>query len=228
MIEFQDASVVAPGTNVRILEPTTLTLAERRVAIIGANGSGKSTLARLINGLVLPSTGSVRVEGHDTRHDAAAVRRAVGFLFTDPSAQLIMPTAGEDVALSLRRTVKGKDDRARAAAAALESIGLGDKGGVSVHALSGGQRQLLALAGVLAVAPSIIVADEPTTLLDLRWRAHVDALLAGLDQQVIEVTHDLDAASRADRVIVMDAGAVAFDGRPRAAVAAYRRLMAGT
>jgi len=228
MIEFQDASVVAPGTNVRILEPTTLTLAERRVAIIGANGSGKSTLARLINGLVLPSTGSVTVEGHDTRRNGAAVRRAVGFLFTDASAQLIMPTAGEDVALSLRRTVKGRDERARAAAAALESIGLGDKGGVSVHALSGGQRQLLALAGVLAVAPSIIVADEPTTLLDLRWRAHVDALLAGLDQQLIEVTHDLDAASRADRVIVMDSGAVAFDGRPRAAVAAYRRLMAGT
>jgi biotin transport system ATP-binding protein len=227
MIEFQDASVVAPGTTVRILEPTTLALAERRVAIIGANGSGKSTLARLINGLVLPSTGSVTVDGHDTRRDAAAVRRRVGFLFTDPSAQLIMPTAAEDVALSLRRTVKGKDERARAAVVALESIGLGDKGSVSVHALSGGQRQLLALAGVLAVGPSIIVADEPTTLLDLRWRAHVDALLAGLDQQVIEVTHDLDAASRADRVIVMESGSVAFDGKPRAAVAAYRRLMAG-
>jgi biotin transport system ATP-binding protein len=228
MIEFQDASVVAPGTTIRILEPTTLALAERRVAIIGANGSGKSTLARLINGLVLPSTGSVTVDGHDTRRDAAAVRRRVGFLFTDPSAQLIMPTAAEDVALSLRRMVKGKDERARAATAALDAIGLGDKGSVSVHALSGGQRQLLALAGVLAVGPSIIVADEPTTLLDLRWRAHVDALLADLGQQVIEVTHDLDAAARADRVIVMDSGAVAFDGKPRAAVAAYRRLMAST
>jgi biotin transport system ATP-binding protein len=227
MIEFQDASVVAPGTAVRILEPTTLALAERRVAIIGANGSGKSTLARLINGLVLPSTGSVTVDGHDTRRDAAAVRRRVGFLFTDPSAQLIMPTAVEDVALSLRRTIKGKDERARAAGAALEAIGLGDKGSVSVHALSGGQRQLLALAGVLALEPSIIVADEPTTLLDLRWRAHVDALLAGLDQQLIEVTHDLNAAVRADRVIVMDSGVVAFDGKPRAAVAAYRRFMAG-
>jgi biotin transport system ATP-binding protein len=227
MIEFQDASVVAPGTNVRILEPTTLSLAERRIAVIGANGSGKSTLARLINGLALPSAGSVTVDGHDTRRDAAAVRRRVGFLFTDPSAQLIMPTAAEDVALSLRRTIKDKGERARAACAALDAIGLGDKGSVSVHALSGGQRQLLALAGVLALEPSIIVADEPTTLLDLRWRAHVDALLAGLDQQLIEVTHDLDAAAQADRVIVMDSGAVAFDGKPRAAVAAYRRLMAG-
>ena len=110
--------------------------------------------------------------------------------------------------------------------AALDAVGLGDKGGVSVHALSGGQRQLLAIAGVLAVEPSIVVADEPTTLLDLRWRAHVDALLGALDQQLVEVTHDLDAAGRADRVIVMDGGAVAFDGKPRAAVAAYRALMA--
>ena len=225
MIAFQDASVVAPGTNVRILEPTTLTLTERRVAIIGANGSGKSTLARLINGLVLPSTGSVTVNGRDTRREAAAVRREVGFLFTDPSAQLIMPTAAEDIALSLRRTVRDKGERALAAVRALDGVGLGDKGGVSVHALSGGQRQLLALAGVLAVEPTIIVADEPTTLLDLRWRAHVDALLAALDQQVIEVTHDLDAAARADRVIVMDGGRVVADGKPRAAVAAYRRLL---
>lgn len=225
MIAFQDASVVAPGTTVRILDPTTLTLTERRIAIVGANGSGKSTLARLINGLVLPTTGSVTVNGMDTRREAAAVRREVGFLFTDPSAQLIMPTAAEDIALSLRRTVRDKGERARAAARALDAVGLGDKGGVSVHALSGGQRQLLALAGVLAVEPTIIVADEPTTLLDLRWRAHVDALLAALDQQVIEVTHDLDAASRADRVIVMDGGRVVADGKPRASVAAYRRLM---
>jgi len=228
VIEFQDASVVAPGTNVRILEPTTLTLTEHRVAVIGANGSGKSTLARLINGLALPATGAVRVFDRDTRRDAAAVRRDVGFLFTDPSAQLIMPTAAEDIALSLRRTVRGKDARAAAAAEALESIGLGGKGGVSVHALSGGQRQLLALAGVLAVAPRIVVADEPTTLLDLRWSAHVDALLGSLDQMLVEVTHDLDAAARADRVLVVDAGRVVADGKPAEAIGAYRELMRGT
>jgi biotin transport system ATP-binding protein len=226
VIKFQDASVVAPGSTVRILEPTTLDLAEHRIAVIGANGSGKSTLARLINGLALPTEGRVTVNGRDTRRDGAAVRRDVGFLFTDPSAQLIMPTAVEDVSLSLRRTVRGKEARARAALEALAAIGLEDKAHVSVHALSGGQRQLLALAGVLAVNPSILVADEPTTLLDLRWRAHVDRLLAGLPQQVIEVTHDLDAAGRADRVIVMSAGAVAFDGPPGRAVAAYLDLMA--
>lgn len=226
MIRFQGASVVAPGTTVRVLEPTTLDLAEHRVAIVGANGSGKSTLARLINGLVLPSFGSVTVLGHDTRREAALVRRDVGFLFTDPSSQLIMPTAVEDVALSLRRTVKGKDARAAAALTALEAIGLADRAHVSVHALSGGQRQLLALAGVLAVEPKILVADEPTTLLDLRWTTHVRALLRALPQQVIEVTHDLDSAAEADRCIVIDSGAVAFDGAPKAALAFYRRLLA--
>ena len=227
MIEFKDAVVIAPDSGVPILDATTLTLTEDRISIIGANGSGKSTLARLINGLVIPVSGSVSVDGLDTVKQGAQVRRKVGYLFTDPSAQLIMPTAIEDVTLSLRRIIDNKNERAAAALGALEEIGLGDKADVSVNALSGGQRQLLALAGVLAVTPSIIVADEPTTLLDLRWRAHVGALLRALPVQLIEVTHDLDAASRADRTLLVDRGAVVFDGDPRDAIAMYRDLMFG-
>ena len=227
MIEFKEAVVVAPDSGVPILDATTLTLEEDRISIIGANGSGKSTLARLINGLVLPVSGSVSVDGLDTAKHGAQVRRKVGYLFTDPSSQLIMPTAIEDVTLSLRRIIDDRRERNAAAMAALEEIGLGDKADVSVNALSGGQRQLLALAGVLAVTPSIIVADEPTTLLDLRWRAHVGALLRALPVQLIEVTHDLDAASRADRTLLVDRGAVVFDGDPRDAIAMYRDLMFG-
>lgn len=227
MIEFKDAAVIAPDSGVPILDATTLTLEEDRISIIGANGSGKSTLARLINGLVLPVTGTVTVDGYDTARQGAQVRRKVGYLFTDPSAQLIMPTAIEDVTLSLRRIIDDRKERNAAAMAALEEIGLGDKADVSVNALSGGQRQLLALAGVLAVTPSIIVADEPTTLLDLRWRAHVGALLRALPVQLIEVTHDLDSASRADRTILVDRGAVVYDGDPREAIALYRDLMFG-
>lgn len=227
MIAFEDATVVAPDSGITILEPTTLTLTERRISIIGANGSGKSTLVRLINGLIQPTSGTVTVEGLDTVKKGREVRRNVGFLFTDPSAQLIMPTAAEDVMLSLRRTVPRRDERVRAALEALEDLGLGDKADVAVSSLSGGQRQLLALAGVLAVAPSIIVADEPTTLLDLRWRAHVGALLRSLPVQLIEVTHDLDSALRAERTIVIDQGKVAFDGAPGDAVALYRDLMFG-
>ncbi|WP_062073371.1 energy-coupling factor ABC transporter ATP-binding protein [Demequina sediminicola] len=227
MIEFKGASVVAPDTGVTILRPTTLTLAERHISIVGANGGGKSTLVRLINGLIPPTEGSVEVEGLNVAKHGAEVRRRVGFLFTDPSAQLIMPTAVEDVMLSLRRSVKNKDERTRAALAALEEMGLGERADVSVSALSGGQRQLLALAGVLAVTPSVLIADEPTTLLDLRWRAHVGALLRSLPVQLIEVTHDLDSASRAERTIVIDDGGIAFDGDPREAIQHYRDLMFG-
>jgi len=225
MIEFKEAAVVAPETGVPILHPTTLTLDERRITIIGANGSGKSTLARLINGLALPVSGSVHVDGLDTRKHGALVRRKVGFLFTDPSAQLIMPTALEDVMLSLRRVIRSKSERVKAALAALEDIGLGDKGDVSVNALSGGQRQLLALAGVLTATPLVVVADEPTTLLDLRWKAHVGALLHALPIQLIEVTHDLESATKAQRTLVIDEGSVVFDGSPVDAVAHYRDLM---
>lgn len=225
MIEFKEAAVVAPETGVPILHPTTLNLDEQRITIIGANGSGKSTLARLINGLALPVSGSVHVDGLDTRKHGALVRRKVGFLFTDPSAQLIMPTALEDVMLSFRRVFRSKNERVKAALAALEDIGLGDKGDVSVNALSGGQRQLLALAGVLAAKPLVVVADEPTTLLDLRWKAHVGALLHALPIQLIEVTHDLEAATKAQRTLVIDDGAVVFDGNPVDAVALYRDLM---
>ncbi len=225
MIEFKEAAVVAPETGVPILHPTTLSLDEQRITIIGANGSGKSTFARLINGLTLPVSGSVRVDGLDTRKHGALVRRKVGFLFTDPSAQLIMPTALEDIMLSLRRVIRSKNERVNAALAALEDIGLSGKGDVSVNALSGGQRQLVALAGVLTATPLVVVADEPTTLLDLRWKAHVGALLQALPIQLIEVTHDLEAATKAQRTLVIDEGSVVFDGTPTDAVARYRDLM---
>ncbi|WP_061961996.1 energy-coupling factor ABC transporter ATP-binding protein [Demequina flava] len=227
MIEFKGASVIAPDTGVTILEPTTLTLTERHVSIVGANGGGKSTLVRLINGLIPPTTGSIEVDGLDVAKHGAEVRRRVGFLFTDPSAQLIMPTAVEDVMLSLRRSIKNKDARTRAALDALEEIGLGDRADVSVSALSGGQRQLLAMAGVLAVTPTTLIADEPTTLLDLRWRAHVGSLLRSLPVQLIECTHDLDSASRAERTLVVDSGNVVFDGAPAESIKFYRDLMFG-
>ncbi|WP_263730927.1 energy-coupling factor ABC transporter ATP-binding protein [Cellulomonas sp. SG140] len=212
---------------VRILGPVTLSLAERRVAVVGANGSGKSTLARLIDGLVLPSAGTVRVDGLDTAHDGAAVRRRVGFLFTDPDAQVVMPTPAEDVALSLRRTVGSTAESRSAARAWLDRFGLAAHADLPVHVLSAGQRQLLALAAVLATQPAVLVCDEPTTLLDLRWRRVVDQLLDALEQQVVLVTHDLEAAARADRVLVVDEGQLVHDGPPATALAAYRALMSG-
>ena len=204
-----------------ILAPTTLRLTEQRVALIGANGSGKSTLARLVNGLVTPSSGRVVVDGLDVARAGAAVRRRVGFCFTDPSAQLVMPTCVEDVELSLRRRVKDPAARRARALEVLERFGLADRADVSVHAISGGQRQLLALAGVLATEPAIVVADEPTTLLDLANTRRVAAALFGLEQQLLLVTHDLELAARCDRVIVVEDAHVRFDGPADAAIADY-------
>jgi len=237
VIELDAVSVSVPASagarrgqdqpdEVMILQPTTLTLTERSVAVVGANGSGKSTLARLLNGLVLPTRGYVRVDGLDTHDDGRAVRRLVGFVFSDAEAQLVMPTPREDVALSVRRTAVERSRRAERVEEVLASVGLLHLADVSVHALSGGQKQLLALAGVLATEPRVLVCDEPTTLLDLRWRTHVTALLGRLEQQVVHVTHDLDAALLAERVLVVDHGRVVADGPPDESVAAYRALMA--
>ncbi len=226
VIELRDATVVvdAPDGAVTLLHPTSLELVEHRIGIIGANGSGKSTLARLLNGLALPAAGQVLVDGLDVDTDGREVRRRVGFVFTHPDAQLVMPTPLEDVSLSLRRTVRDKAERRRRAREVLDTIGLGNRADVPVHSLSGGQKQLLALAGVLATDPEIVVADEPTTLLDLRNTRTVADRLFALHQQLVLVTHDLDLARRCDRVLVVDAARVVFDGPAAEAVEHYVRL----
>ncbi|MGV3563907.1 MAG: energy-coupling factor ABC transporter ATP-binding protein [Nocardioides sp.] len=204
-----------------LLEPTTLSLTERRVGVIGANGSGKSTMARLLNGLVAPTTGRVLVDGLDVAEHGAEVRRRVGFCFTDPAAQLVMPTCVEDVELSLRRSERDPAVRRRRALEVLERHGLAEHAHQSVHDLSGGQRQLLALAGVLATDPEVVVADEPTTLLDLANSRRIGDLLLSLPQQLVLLTHDLDLAARCDRVLVVEHGRVVADGPGPASVAAY-------
>lgn len=222
-IELTDVTVTAPTADghVTLLRDVTACLTEQRVVVVGANGSGKSTLARLVNGLVAASTGTVRVDGLDVAADGPAVRRRVGFVFTQPSAQLVMPTVLEDVALSLRRHVPDKREREARARAVLADIGLGDHADTSVHALSGGQQQMLALAGVLACEPSVVVADEPTTLLDLRNARAVEERLLSMPQQLLLVTHDLALARRCDRALVVEDGRVSVDADPETAVAHY-------
>lgn len=230
LISFDDVTVTAPAAigDVVILQEITATLTEQRVAFIGGNGSGKSTLARLINGLIVPSSGRVTVDGHDVAEDGPAVRRRVGFAFTNPAAQLVMPTVAEDIALSLRRHIPDKAARAVRVNEVLEEFGLVAHAGSSVHSLSGGQQQLLALAGVLATEPAILVADEPTTLLDLLNSAIIAERLFGLSQQLVLVTHDLDLAQRCDRVLVIADGRIDFDGEPTAAVEHYRNNVASS
>lgn len=231
MISFRGVrvSVPAPAASGRgwvekhLLDGIDLELGERRVALVGANGSGKSTMLRLVNGLVRCSQGTVEVDGLNPGTDAARVRRRVGFVFTDPLSQLVMPTPVEDVELSLRRTVPDRRARRARAASVLAERGLERVAEQSIYDLSGGERQLVALTAVLAVEPSVLVMDEPTTLLDLRNRNRFVALLDDLPQQVLLATHDLALAERADRVVVVEAGRVAADGAPRETLDFYAR-----
>ncbi|MGZ4493897.1 MAG: energy-coupling factor ABC transporter ATP-binding protein [Nocardioides sp.] len=213
-----------PGSRV-VLDDVTVRLEERRVGVVGANGSGKSTFARMVNGLVLPTRGSVRVDGLDTRREGREVRRKVGFCFTDPDAQIVMPTVAEDVAFGLRRRKLPKDVVAARVSAALTAYGLDGHADHPAHLLSGGQKQLLALASVLVTEPDVLVMDEPTTLLDLRNATRIAQVVAELPQQVLLVTHHLDLLDGFDRVLVFDGGRLVCDDVPAAAVRHYRGLM---
>ena len=208
-----------------VLQEIDLDLAEHRIGVIGANGSGKSTLARTLNGLVLPDRGKVSLGEWNTREHARKIRRRVGFVFSDAANQIIMPTVAEDVEIGLRRLVPDRRDRDRRVDAALERYGLDGHRDHPGHLLSGGQKQLLALASVLVTEPEVVVFDEPTTLLDLRNTRMVHRTIAALEQQVVLFTHDLDLLEGFDRVVVIDAGRVVFDGKPHASVEYYTQLM---
>ncbi|SDY05544.1 biotin transport system ATP-binding protein [Modestobacter sp. DSM 44400] len=210
-----------------VLADLTVRLTERRVGVVGANGSGKSTFARLLNGLVVPTEGTVTVDSLDTRTATRAVRRRVGFVFQDPDAQIVHPTVAEDVAFGLENMGVAPAERAERVAEVLTRYGLAGHADHPAHLLSGGQKQLLALAGVLVMRPARIVLDEPTTLLDLLNARRVALLVAELEQSVVVVTHDLPLLEGFDRVLVFDTGRLVADDSPAAAIAAYRSLMAG-
>ena len=208
-----------------VLADIDLVLTEHRIGVVGGNGSGKSTLARLLNGLVLPNAGQVLVDGLDTRRHGGKVRRRVGFVFTDPDAQIVMPTVAEDVAFSLRRSGLTRSQVTARVTEALSRVGLDGHAAHPAHLLSGGQKQLLAITSVLVTEPQVLVCDEPTTLLDARNTRQVSRLLADLEQQVLVVTHHLDLLTGFDRVIVIDEGRVVADDVPGPALEHYRTLI---
>lgn len=210
-----------------VLRGIDLELTEPRIGIVGGNGSGKSTLARTLNGLVVPTRGRVTVDGLDTRRDGGRVRRRVAFVFTDPDAQIVMPTVAEDVAFSLRRSGLPRPEIRARVVEALARVGLAGHADHPAHLLSGGQKQLLAITSVLVTEPDVLVCDEPTTLLDARNSRHVTQVIAGLPQQVIMVTHHLHLLDGFDRVVVLDEGAVVADGPAREALARYDELIGG-
>ena len=223
LIEFRGAAVAYDGE--QILAPLTVSLSEQRIGIIGSNGSGKSTTVRLINGLIEPTSGQVLYDGLTPDKRGKDIRKRVGFVFSDAESQIVMPRVSDDVAFSLRRFKLPREEVKRRVAEALERFDLADRAEHSPHTLSGGEKQMLALASVLVIEPDTIIADEPTTLLDLRNRRRIVRELMSLDQQLIVVTHDLEMLRGFDRVLVIDDGALAYDGTPDDAIAFYNDLM---
>jgi biotin transport system ATP-binding protein len=224
MIRFENVSVQFDAR--RALENIDLTLTEKRIGIIGANGSGKSTFVRLLNGLQTATSGQVMVDDLDPARDGRKVRRHVGFVFQNPDNQIVYPVVEEDLAFGLKALKLPKDEINRRIDEILARYDLSDFKTHPSHLLSGGQKQLLAISGVLVMAPRYIVLDEPTTLLDLRNRNRVERAIAGLDQTVITVSHDLDLIAGYDRVLVFENGKIVVDDSPARAIATYREMMA--
>lgn len=211
--------------DVRVLKPVSLTLREHRIGIIGANGGGKSTLIRMINGLGDPTSGRVLVDGLEVASNGRKIRKKVGFVFSDAENQIVMPTVREDIAFSLRRHKLPRAEKNLRVDQMLEQFNLSSHADQSPHTLSGGQKQLLALAAVLILEPEIIIADEPTTLLDLRNRMLIREVFRSLPQQLIVVSHDLDFLSDFDRVVCIDDHRIAADGPPADVIPHYMELM---
>lgn len=208
-----------------VLNGIDCALPERRVGIVGANGSGKSTFARLLNGLVMPRSGRVLINGVDTKTDVKAIRRKVGFVFQNPDHQIVMPIVAEDLAFGLKARKVPKAEIDARIDAALARYQLGHLRERPVHLLSGGEKQLVAMSAVLVTDPTLIVFDEPTTLLDLRNRNRVAAAIEELAHPAVVVSHDLELIAGFDRVLMIEDGRIAADGLPGEVLPYYRERM---
>jgi len=190
------------------------------VVVLGHNGSGKSTLAKHINAILLPVSGTVMVDGIDTRQEdkLLEVRRRVGMVFQNPDNQIVATTVEEDVAFALENLGVPTDQIRIRVDESLAAVDMTDYSRHAPHRLSGGQKQRVAIAGVIAMRPDCIVLDEPTAMLDPRGRREVMATLKSLNREygvtVILITHFMDEAAQAERVVVIDEGKILLDAAP--------------
>ncbi len=191
------------------------------LAILGHNGSGKSTLAKLLNGLYLPTEGKVVVLGMDTADDEETwnIRQKAGMIFQNPDNQIVATVVREDVAFGLENMGVPHDEMVKRIDEALETVRMADRASSAPHMLSGGQKQRVAIAGVLAMQPAIIIADESTAMLDPQGRQEVLEVMHRLNKEkgitVIWITHYMEEAALADRILVISDGVIALQGTPR-------------
>ena len=191
------------------------------VAILGGNGCGKSTLAKHFNSILLPSGGAVYICGMDTKNEdlLLKIRRSVGMVFQNPDNQIVANVVEEDVAFGPENLGIASPEIRRRVDQALKQVGMYEFKDHAPHLLSGGQKQRIAIAGIIAMEPKCIVLDEPTAMLDPRGRREVMDTVLGLNRDkgitVILITHHMDEAAMAQRVVVLNRGSIAADGTPR-------------
>ena len=225
MLQTEHLSFTYPAeegqTSTVALEDVSLSIERGSfVVVLGHNGSGKSTLAKHMNAVLLPSGGTVYVEGMDTRDEALLleIRRRVGMVFQNPDNQIVANVVEEDVAFAPENLGVPSEEIRRRVDDALAAVGMAEFTRHAPHLLSGGQKQRVAIAGVIAMAPECIVLDEATAMLDPAGRREVLSAIRALNQErgitVVLITHHMDEAMDADRLIVMNDGKLVIDGAP--------------
>mgnify|MGYP005755285127 FL=1 len=225
MLQTEHLSFTYPAeegqTSTVALEDVSLSIERGSfVVVLGHNGSGKSTLAKHMNAVLLPSGGTVYVEGMDTRDEALLleIRRRVGMVFQNPDNQIVANVVEEDVAFAPENLGVPTAEIRRRVDDALAAVGMSEFTRHAPHLLSGGQKQRVAIAGVIAMAPECIVLDEATAMLDPAGRREVLSAIRALNQErgitVVLITHHMDEAMDADRLIVMNDGKLVMDGAP--------------
>lgn len=231
IIETRELSFRYSEDSPLALEDVTLSIEEGSfTAVLGHNGSGKSTLAKHFNAILLPSGGKVYVGGIDTADESRLfdIRKTAGMVFQNPDNQIVANVVEEDVAFACENMGLPPEEIRRRVDESLAAVGMSDHAKSAPHLLSGGQKQRVAIAGILAMQPRCIVMDEPTAMLDPSGRAEVMAAIQRLNRKmgvtVVLITHHMDEAAAAQRVIVMKQGRVALDGTPRQIFSQVERM----
>ena len=219
----EEGALALDGVNIAIQEGSF-------TAILGHNGSGKSTLAKHMNAILLPSGGAVYVDGMDTKNEDRLfdIRKTAGMVFQNPDNQIVATVVEEDVAFACENMGMPSSEIRKRVDDSLAAVGMSEFARHAPHLLSGGQKQRVAIAGVLAMRPRCIVMDEPTAMLDPSGREEVMTAVQKLNREtgmtVVLITHHMDEAAQADRVIVMQGGKVALDGTPKQVFSQVERM----
>ena len=211
-----------------VLEIDALSLDAHRIAILGRNGSGKTTFARLLSGLIAPTTGTLRIQDINPYQDRKKAIQTIGILFQNPDHQIIFPTVIEEIAFGLTQLGQPKELARANAQHTLARFDRSDWAERAISTLSQGQRHLVCLMAVLAMAPKVIILDEPFSGLDIPTKAALDREFAQIEQTLIHITHDTSSIETYDHVIWFEQGRIQMQGSPTDVVSAYHAAMANS